>query len=135
MDNRRKQIILTLVERHDCELTLSERSVRRNLARYGEETLRLLLEVKRADNLAQAEAYRDRQALIRQWEDLLALVLAQGACFSLGQLAVKGNDLTALGLRGPAVGRALNELLELVIDEKLPNERGMLLEYVKEKLL
>lgn len=135
MDNRSKQIILTLVERHDCELTLSERSVRRNLARYGEETLRLLLEVKRADNLAQAEAYRDRQALIRQWEDLLALVLAQGACFSLGQLAVKGNDLTALGLRGPAVGRALNELLELVIDEKLPNERGMLLEYVKEKLL
>lgn len=135
VDNRSKETILTLVERHDCELTLSERSVRRNLARYGEETLRLLLEVKRADNLAQAEAYRDRQALIRQWEDLLELVLAQGACFSLKQLEVKGNDLTALGLRGPAVGRALNELLELVIDEKLPNERGMLLEYVKEKLL
>lgn len=135
MDNRSRQTILTLVERHDCELPLSERSVRRNLARYGEETLRLLLEVKRADNLAQAEAYRDRQTLIRQWEDLLELVLAEGACFSLRQLAVKGNDLTALGLRGPAVGRALEELLELVIDEKLPNERGMLLEYVKEKLL
>ena len=135
MDNRSRQTILTLVERHDCELPLSERSVRRNLARYGEETLRLLLEVKRADNLAQAEAYRDRQTLIRQWEDLLELVLAEGACFSLRQLAVKGNDLTALGIRGPAVGRALEELLELVIDEKLPNERGMLLEYVKEKLL
>ena len=135
VDNRSKETILTLVERHDCELTLSERSVRRNLARYGEETLRLLLEVKRADNLAQAEAYRDRQALIRQWEDLLELVRAQGACFSLKQLEVKGGDLTALGLHGPAVGRALNELLELVIDEKLPNERGMLLEYVKEKLL
>lgn len=135
MDNRSRQTILTLVERHDCELPLSERSVRRNLARYGEETLRLLLEVKRADNLAQAEAYQDRQTLIRQWEDLLELVLAEGACFSLRQLAVKGNDLTALGLRGPAVGRALEELLELVIDEKLPNERGMLLEYVKEKLL
>lgn len=135
VDNRSKETILTLVERHDCELPLSERSVRRNLARYGEETLRLLLEVKRADNLAQAEAYRDRQALLRQWEALLELVLAQGACFSLKQLAVKGGDLTALGLRGPAVGRALEELLELVIDEKLPNERGMLLEYVKEKLL
>lgn len=135
VDNRSKQTILTLVERHDCELPLSERSVRRNLARYGEETLRLLLEVKRADNLAQAEAYRDRQTLIRQWEDLLELVLAQGACFSLKQLAVKGGDLTDLGLRGPAVGRALETLLELVIDEKLPNERGMLLEYVKEKLI
>ena len=135
VDNRSKRVILTLVERHDCPLPLSEKSVRRNLARYGEETLRLLLEVKRADNLAQAEAYRDRQMLIRQWEELLELVLAGGACFSLGQLAVKGNDLTALGLKGPAVGVALKELLELVIDEKLPNDRGLLVEYVKEKLL
>ena len=40
-----------------------------------------------------------------------------------------------LGLEGPAVGRALEGLLELVLDEKLPNDRAMLLEYAKEKLL
>jgi len=135
MDNHSKKQILTLVERHDCPLTLSEKSVRRNLARYGEETLRLLLEVKRADNLAQAGSFRDRQILINQWEDLLGMVLASGECFSLRQLAVRGGDLTALGLHGPAVGKALDELLELVIDDKLPNEQGILLEYVKEKLL
>lgn len=134
-DNRSRQTILTLVERHDCELPLSEKSVRRNLARYGEETLRLLLEVKRADNLAQAERYRDRQVLIRQWEEMLELVLAEGACFSLKQLAVRGGDMTDLGLRGPAVGRALEALLDLVIDEKLPNDRAILLDYTKEKLL
>ena len=134
-DNRSRQTILTLVERHDAPLALSEKAVRRNLARYGEETLRLLLEVKRADNQAQAEPYRDRQKLIAQWEDLLELVLQSGDCFSLGQLAVRGGDLTALGLRGPAVGAALRELLEQVMDDKLPNDRGMLLEYVKEKLL
>ena len=131
MDNHSKKTILTLVERHDAPLTLSERSVRRNLSRYGEETLRLLLEVKRADNLAQAEPYRNRQTLIRQWEDLLELTLQSGECFSLKQLAVKGGDLTALGLRGPAVGEALNGLLVLVIDGKLPNERGILLEHIK----
>ena len=123
------------MERHDCELPLSEKSVRRNLARYGEEALRLLLEVKRADNLAQAEQYRDRQVLIRQWEELLAMVLAEGGCFSLRQLAVRGGDMTGLGLRGPAVGRALEELLDLVMDEKLPNDRAILLDYTKEKLL
>ena len=80
-----------------------------------------------------AEAYRDRQTLLRQWEDLLALVLEEGGCFSLRQLAVKGGDLLALGLEGPAVGAALGELLELVMEERLPNDRGMLLEYVKEK--
>ena len=109
--------------------------MRRNLARYGEEALRLLLEVKRADNLAQAEQYRDRQVLIRQWEELLAMVLAEGGCFSLRQLAVRGGDMTGLGLRGPAVGRALEELLDLVMDEKLPNDRAILLDYTKEKLL
>ncbi len=134
MDNHSKKIILTLVERHDAPLTLSEKSVRRALARYGEETLRLLLAVKRADNMAQAEAYRDRQTLLRQWEDLLELVLQSGDCFSLDRLAVRGGDLTALGLRGPAVGAALRELLEQVMDEKLPNDREMLLEYVKNGL-
>ena len=135
MDNQSRRTILTLVERHDAPLTLSEKSVRRALARYGESTLRLLLAVKRADNLAQAEPYRDRQQLIGQWEDMLELVLRSGECFSLGQLAVRGNDLTALGLRGPGVGAALRELLEQVIDGRLPNERGILLEYAKEKLL
>ena len=135
MDNRSKETILTLVERHDCELPLGEKSARRNLARYGEETLRLLLAVKRADNLAQAEAYRDRQVLLRQWEDLLELVLQEGGCFSLRQLAVRGGDLTGLGLEGPAVGRALEALLEQVMDGRLPNDRGILLEYAKEKLL
>lgn len=134
-DNQSRRTILTLVERHDCELPLSEKAVRRNLARYGEETLRLLLAVKRADNLAQAPAYRGRQTLLDQWEELLNMVLSSQDCFSLRQLAVKGGDLTALGLRGPAVGRALEELLDQVMDEKLPNDRAMLLTYVKEKLL
>lgn len=134
-DNQSKKTILTLVERHDAPLTLSEKSVRRNLSRYGEETVRLLLEVKRADNLAQAEQFRDRLALLDQWEALLNLVLEQGDCFTLKQLAVKGNDLTALGLRGPAVGRRLNALLELVVDGELPNDRDILLDYAKEKLL
>jgi tRNA nucleotidyltransferase (CCA-adding enzyme) len=62
------------------------------------------------------------------------MVIRSGACFSLGQLAVRGDDLTALGLRGPAVGEALRTLLELVVDGKLENERGLLLSYVEEQL-
>lgn len=135
MDARSKRTILTLVERHDAPLALNEKAVRRNLARYGEETLRLLLEVKRADNLAQAEPYRDRQALIAQWEDMLDMVIESGECFSLRQLAVKGGDLMNLGLRGPEVGKMLNNLLEAVIEEKMPNDRDMLLDFAKELMV
>ena len=91
--------------------------------------------MKRADNLAQAPEYRGRQQLIDQWEQLLNVVLADDACFSLKQLAVKGNDLTNFGLSGPRVGTVLNCLLDLVVDGELPNDRDILLEYTKEALL
>lgn len=134
-DHRSREIILTLVARHDAPMTLDEKCVRRHLARYGEEVVRLLLEVKRADNLAQAPTYWDRLEQVDQWQQLLEKVLADEACFSLKQLAVKGGDITALGAAGPQVGRILRRLLELVIDEQLPNDRGVLLDYAREKLL
>lgn len=134
-DNRSRKLILTLVERHDSELAMSGRSVRRNLHRYGEEALRLLLQVKRADNRAQAPEFRDRQELLSQWEQLLNMELLSESCFSLKQLCVKGDDLMKIGITGKAVGQGLERLLELVIDEALPNERSALLEYAKEKLV
>lgn len=133
-DHRSKKLIETLVERHDCELPLNERNVRRNLSRYGEEVLRLLIQVKRADNLAQVPELRGRQELLKQWETMLNMEILAGSCFSLKQLAVKGNDLIALGMCGKAVGESLECLLDLVIDEKLPNDREILLNYTKENL-
>ena len=134
-DHQSRDTILTLVERHDCQMLLSEKAVRRSLARYGEETVRLLLAVKRADNLAQAPQFHDRQVLLRQWEELLDLVLQREECFSLAQLAVKGNDLTALGLKGKAVGEMLRSLLEMVIEERLPNDKHVLLGWVGKNIV
>lgn len=58
-------------------------------------------------------------------------LLAEDACFSLKQLAVKGGDLLALGLSGPDVGKALEELLEKVVDGDLPNDRTALLDHLR----
>ena len=46
-------------------------------------------------------------------------------------LAVNGNDLMALGLSGREIGAELNRLLELVLDEQLPNEKLSLLAAVR----
>lgn len=134
-DKRSSRQIAVLVEHHDCELSLSERAVRRMLARYGEELLRSLLKVKRADNLAQSAAYRSRQEWLDQWEELLNGELRSAHCFSLKQLAVGGDDLVALGLAGKAVGEALRTLFALVVDDRLPNDRESLINYIKETLL
>lgn len=126
-DNAGREAILTLVEWHDRYIPRTDRGVRRALCRLGEERLRQLLAVKRADNLAQAPEYRNRQGEIDCLGQILDRLLAEQACFSLRQLAVNGRDLMALGLKGPEVGQMLQELLDLVVDERLPNEKKMLL--------
>ena len=48
--------------------------------------------------------------------------------YRLDRLAVNGGDVLAAGLRpGPAVGQALDILLNAVMDGTLPNERTALL--------
>ena len=56
------------------------------------------------------------------------------ACFSLSQLAINGADVIALGVSGSAVGRALECLLDEVVDQKLPNDRELLLARAKEMI-
>ena len=71
----------------------------------------------------------DARALFEtRGEDGAALerLIGTGACVTIAQLAVNGRDLTALGISGPAVGRALERLLNEVIDGA-PNDRAALL--------
>lgn len=65
---------------------------------------------------------------------VLDKLLAADACFSLRDLAVNGSDLLALGLRGRAVGAALQACLDAVMDERVANERAALLAYAAENL-
>lgn len=123
-----RETVVRLVEWHDRNIPRMDRGLRRALRALGEEDLRRLILVKRADNLAQAPEYRDTQREIDRAEAILDKLVAADACFSLGQLTVNGRDFAALGLSGPEIGRTLNALLDKVVDGELPNERTALLE-------
>ena len=125
--NEMKKRVLELVDWHDRDVPRTEKSIRRCLYHLGEEGVRQLIEVKRADNAAQHPDYQGRAVEMDKAEQILQDILDADACFSLKQLAVNGDDLLALGLRGKAVGNALNALLEQVIDGKVPNEKAALL--------
>ena len=127
-DTATRERVALLVDWHDRVVPNTHRSYRRVLNALGAEAAGQLLEVKRADNLAQAPACRGRQKELDRAREILDELLAQDACFSLSQLAVKGQDVLALGLRGPAVGRVLQRLLNDVVEERLPNDRAALLE-------
>lgn len=133
-DNATRETVVRLVAWHDRNIPRTRPGVAESLRQLGERDLRRLLRIKRADNLAQDPAYRAMQAEIEKAEKILDQLLAEGACVSLDQLAVRGGDLVELGFSGPAVGETLEVLLEAVIQEQLPNDRTALLEYARRML-
>ena len=132
-DNATRETVVRLVAWHDRNIPRTRPGVASALRQLGETDLRRLLCIKRADNLAQDPAYRAMQEEIGRAETILDRLLAEGACVSLDQLAVRGGDLLALGLSGPAVGETLEALLDAVIEERLPNDRAVLLEYARRR--
>lgn len=126
--------ILLLIKYHDTPIEADEKIVKRWLNRLGEKRFRDLLEVKKADCLAQDQQYRYRLDAIKEVEILIDSILKEAACFSLKNLAVDGNDLIHLGLKpGPEIGQTLNHLLEMVIDQKIKNTKTSLLKHVKKE--
>lgn len=57
----------------------------------------------------------------------LKSVLKSGECFSMKHLAISGDDLAALGLKGRELGEMLNFLLDYVIEYPENNRRELLL--------
>jgi len=133
-DNATREKVLQLVENHMKILKPDKKLIKRLLNGLGEDLLKELVQLQRADNLAQAKEYHNRQEKFAQIEALMAEIIAENACFSLKDLAVNGYDLIALGLKGKEIGRGLIFLLNAVIDEKVINEHETLLEYIQREV-
>ena len=137
-DRKTRDRVIRLVRYHDIPLRTDSGAVNldrsfllRRLNRFGEEDFRALILIHRADRIATGHSPREREDR-RMAERIAALdaLLAEKPCFTLKDLAVNGNDLQAMGLKGPAVGDALKQLLEAVMDGKIPNEKAQLNDFV-----
>jgi tRNA nucleotidyltransferase (CCA-adding enzyme) len=133
LDNASKERILRLVRYHDLPLTLEQKSVKRLLNKHGIDVVRQLIELHRADTMGLSAICQHRLAELEQVSAVVDSILQEEACFSLRDLAVNGNDLTELGLHGRAVGQALRDCLNAVMDERVPNERKALLDFVQSR--
>ncbi len=58
-------------------------------------------------------------------------ILKNGEFLFVKDLAIKGNDLISMGIKGKNVGQTLNYLLAAVIEEKVTNNRESLLQLLK----
>ncbi len=137
-DRETRDRVIRLVRYHDIplrtesgEVNLDRSFLLRRLNQFGEKDLRALFLIHRADRIATGYSTREREDR-RMAERMAALdaLLAEQPCFTLKDLAVNGNDLKAFGLKGPALGEALQQLLEAVMDGKVANEKDALNDFV-----
>ena len=138
LDNAFRDRLVTLVLHHDTplrtgsgEINTNRSFLLRRLNRFGEQDLRALFLIHCADRTATGYSSPEReQQRLRDRTAALDALLAEQPCFTLKDLAVNGRDLTAAGLKGKAVGEALQSLLEAVMDGKVPNERDKLMQII-----
>ena len=128
--NALRQEVVTLIGQHMAKGDADKRLLRRRLNQLGWETFCKLLTLQEADMTSKGTPCDP--AVFAEIRQSLAELREENACFTLKDLAVNGRDLMALGITGKALGQTLQLLLELVMDETLPNEKKALLQKAKE---
>ena len=132
-DNDTINKVYKLVKYHDRKLSLKPEKLRKAIVEVGPELFPMLLEVKRADMLAQSMYKREeKEQELRDLHQLYEKILEEKNCLSLKDLALDGKDLIALGMKpGKELGETLQILFEYVLEYPERNSREYLEEYLK----
>ena len=120
-----------LIEKHMLRLTPDRKLLRRRLSQFGVEATNQLLQLQQAD--FSSKGVTGDHADFAGVERLLREIEAENACLTVRDLAISGHDLMALGYTGREIGKCQEYLLNLVIDEVIPNEKYALLNSVKKR--
>ena len=110
----------------------SDAAVRRFIQRVGEENIDDLFKLRLADAQSNpATAFKPDEITILQKR--ISEVREQDMALKVTDLDLTGEDLMELGIeKGPELGRILNELLDMVVEDPLLNTKEKLLEKGKE---
>lgn len=134
-DNDTIHKVERLVFYHDYRPALTDKSVRKFVAKIGKELFPLYLLVQKADVLAQSDYKREEKLKnIETVGKIYEGILEREECLSLKDLAVTGKDLIDLGIKpGKEIGEILNGFLERVIEEPQLNQKEILLNNLLKK--
>ena len=124
--------VLFLVSHHDDYIDENKKTIKRILNRIPSQSLELfnrLIDLKKADRLDHVIFKKEPDLeKIR----LLALeIIEKNECLDVKDLKVNGNDMIELGFKGREIKFVLNELLNLVINGEVVNEKKALIEKAK----
>ncbi len=133
--NATTQKVCELILHHQTPPDADRKAVKMLLLKLGEEQFYRLLELNAADMKAICFpgeiCIAERLALIEEVRTTAAEIIASKNCPSIADLAVNGDDLISLGfVEGKEIGRILSKLHEKVLNETLPNDKMVLIDYL-----
>ena len=133
---REKDLVLALVEHHDMEVHVTEKCARRMLNKFDRDFLSDFCILRQADRDDHVNLDPNRPLV--NLNDFMATVdeeIKKNAAVKVSDLAVRGNDLMdTFHISGPTVGQTLKALLDAVMDEKVTNDKDMLLAFAAQYL-
>lgn len=135
-DNVSVDTAVRLIRYHDYRMEPTARAVRRAASRIGKDIVWMEFLMQYCDVLSQnPETFAEKLERLDEAMQIYEEVEAAGQPLCVRELAVNGRDLIAAGIEpGPELGRILQQLLEIVLQEPGKNTREELLEYVKKEL-
>ncbi|WP_313339835.1 CCA tRNA nucleotidyltransferase [Sedimentibacter sp.] len=109
--------------------------LKKQLNKFGHDNLTLLLNFKTAAALA--DNIVNEVIIIKNSKKITDEIIENNEAYDLKSLAINGDDLMKEGFRrGKELGSILNDVLNQVIEERLENDRDILINFVKKyKLL
>jgi len=130
-DNATIDFVYRMVKHHDDRPPMDNMAlVRRRISEIGLENMPMMIEIKRADILAQSDYdFESKMGYVDDLEKAYKEVLDKNYCVDKKDLSVNGKDLIAMGMKpGEEIGVVLDLLFDIVINDPRLNEREKLLE-------
>lgn len=135
LDNHTVDTVTRLVSCAKLTIHETEPDVREALHVYGRDFFPYLLDHHEAATIAKERvtgillpSQKKHLAALRR---LSTEILERGDCFTIKDLDITGHDLMEYGLKGPEIGKTLDSLLHMVIENPALNEKGALIALIE----
>jgi tRNA nucleotidyltransferase (CCA-adding enzyme) len=135
LDNYTVDTVTKLVAYSKDTIEENEPAVREAVHKYGKELLALMFENEEARINTKEEivgiSLNSQRLHLNRIKKMYEDIISRGDCISVKDLDITGNDLMEYGLSGVQIGKTLNELLHIVIENPKLNEKSTLLAMIE----
>ena len=116
------------------EKDLSIKELKKLIMGLGEKNMARLFDLILANTNSKTDLENEKgQILIDRLKDRIKEIEKMGKLPDIRDISISGVDLINLGFEAKEIGKIKNEIYDLILDEKLENEKEVIINYLSEK--